>query len=136
MTASIASGAGPLEGTTSVTMSGGIATFTNLADDTAETITLAFSGGGFTAGPTPSISVATAAPSKLVIHTQPAATATAGAALATQPVVVYEEDRFGNLETGDSNTLITAALATGAGPAARNDRRPALGRHRHLQRPD
>ena len=78
VTASIASGAGPLQGTTSVTMTGGIATFTNLADDTAETITLAFSGNGFTAGPTPSISIATAAPSKLVIHTQPAATATAG----------------------------------------------------------
>ena len=116
VTASIASGAGPLQGTTSVTMSGGIATFTNLADDTAETITLAFSGGGLTAGPAPSISVAAAAPSKLVIHTQPTETATAGAVFATQPVVVYEEDRFGNLETGDSNTLITAALATGTGP--------------------
>ena len=80
VTASIASGAGPLQGTTSVTMTGGIATFTNLADDTAETITLAFSGNGFTAGPTPSISIATAAPSKLVIHTQPAATATAAGA--------------------------------------------------------
>ena len=97
-------------------MSGGIATFTNLADDTAETITLAFSGGAFTAGPTPSISVAAAAPSKLVIHTQPTEAATAGTPLPTQPVVIYEEDRFGNLETGDSSTLITAGLATGAGP--------------------
>ena len=116
VTASIASGAGPLQGTTSVTMSGGIATFTNLADDTAETITLAFSGAGFTAGPTPSIAVAPTAATKLVIHTQPTETATAGTGLPTQPVVIYEEDRFGNLETGDSSTLITAALATGARP--------------------
>ena len=116
VTASIASGAGPLQGTTSVIMSGGIATFTNLADDTAEDDHARLLEVGFTAGPTPSITVAAAAPSKLVIHTQPTETATAGTALSTQPVVVYEEDRFGNLESSDSSTLITAALATGAGP--------------------
>ncbi len=116
VTVSLTAGAGPLQGTTSVTMTGGVATFTNLADDSAETISLGFSGGGFTVGPAPSISVAAAAPSKLVIHTQPAETATAGTAFTTQPVVVYEEDRFGNLETADNSTLITAALASGVGP--------------------
>src|SRR5262249_38598703 len=45
---------------------------------------------------------------------QPAATATAGQAFAVQPVI-YEEDRYGNVETGDSSTTITASLASGSG---------------------
>ena len=36
-------------------------------------------------------------------------------AFAIQPVI-DEEDQFGNLETGDNSTVITAALNTGAGP--------------------
>ena len=51
----------------------------------------------------------------MVIQTQPSATATAGQAFAIQPVV-YEEDQYGNLETGDNSTVVTAALASGAGP--------------------
>ena len=39
---SLPMGSGPLQGTTTVTASGGIATFTNLADDVLETITLHF----------------------------------------------------------------------------------------------
>ena len=46
VTAILASGTGPLKGTTTATLSGGMATFTNLADNTAETITLQFTGGG------------------------------------------------------------------------------------------
>jgi Domain of unknown function (DUF4082) len=53
--------------------------------------------------------------SKLVIQTQPSATATAGVAFATQPVI-YEEDQNGNLETGDNSTVVTVALNTGTGP--------------------
>ena len=40
--ASLPAGSGPLQGTTTVTVSGGIATFTDLADNNAETITLQF----------------------------------------------------------------------------------------------
>ena len=50
-----------------------------------------------------------------MIHIQPAATATAGQAFSRQ-AVIYEEDRFGNLETADNNTLVTASLASGVGP--------------------
>ena len=50
-----------------------------------------------------------------MIHTQPSATATAGQAFGTQPVV-YEEDQYGNLETGDNSTVVTASLASGTGP--------------------
>ena len=49
VTASLANGTGPLQGTTNITLKNGVATFTNLADNTAETIALSFSGGGLTA---------------------------------------------------------------------------------------
>ena len=42
VTASLKSGVGPLQGTVTVTVVGGVATFTNLADNTAETISLEF----------------------------------------------------------------------------------------------
>ncbi len=48
VTATLSSGTGPLQGTTTATVSGGMATFANLADNTAETISLKFSSGGLT----------------------------------------------------------------------------------------
>ena len=115
VTATLASGTGALEGTTSVTVSGGVATFTNLADNKAETISLNFAGAGLAAGPSSSIFVSPATASQLVIHTQPSARTTAGVPSAAQPVI-YEEDRFGNLETGDNSTVVTASLVSGTGP--------------------
>ena len=46
VTAALESGTGPLQGTPAATVSGGVATFTNLADDTAETISLKFTSRG------------------------------------------------------------------------------------------
>jgi len=115
VTATLESGTGPLEGTTSATVSGGVAAFTNLADDKAETISLNFTSGSLTNATSNSVVVSPATASKLVIHTQPSAMATEGASFGTQPVV-YEEDRFGNLETGDNSTVVTATLESGAGP--------------------
>jgi hypothetical protein len=108
VTAGLASGAGPLQGTTQVAVSGGVATFTNLADNTAETITLKFTSGSLTPATSSSIAVSAAAASKLVVTAQPSATETAGLALATQPVV-KEEDQFGNVITSDSTNTVTAA---------------------------
>jgi hypothetical protein len=85
-----------------------VATFTNLADNTAETISLKFTSGSLTQATSNSIVVSPAAASKLVVTTQPSATATAGVALATQPVV-KEEDQFGNVITSDSTNTVTAA---------------------------
>jgi hypothetical protein len=115
VTASLASGAGPLQGTVSVTVVGGVATFTNLADNLAETFSLKFAAAGLQAGPTANIVVSPAAPFSLTIHTQPPGTATAGQAFTTQPVV-YEEDRFGNLEVNDNTTMTSASIANGTGP--------------------
>ncbi len=116
VTASLGAGTGPLEGTTTVTVSGGIATFTNLADDTAETITLHFTSVPVLAAVTSNdVIVSPAAASQLVIQTEPSASATAGTVFATQPVV-YEEDQYGNLETGDSTTQVSAqSLPGGSG---------------------
>jgi probable HAF family extracellular repeat protein len=113
VTASLASGIGPLQGTTSVTVKGGVATFTNLADDLAETDSLNFSVGGLMVGPSTDILVSPGAASHLVIHIQPSRTATAGQAFATQPVI-YETDEFGNPETSDSTTVVTAVVAGGS----------------------
>ncbi len=92
-----------------------MATFTGLADDKAETMTLGFSSsGGLTVADSTSITVIPAVAAKLVVQTQPSA-ATAGEAFATQPVVA-EEDAYGNIETGDSSTTVTVSPASGDGP--------------------
>ena len=112
--ATLGSGVGPLQGTTQVTVKGGIATFTNLADNLAETITLDFSipNTSFTAGPSSSIVVTPGTASQLKIFAQPPSSATAGVALGT--TVIYEEDSHGNIETGDNSTVITAAATSSA----------------------
>ena len=108
-------GTGRLQGATSVTVKGGVATFTNVADDTAQTVSLDLDGGGLTSATSNPIVVSPAAASQWVIHAQPSSTATAGQPFAAQPVV-DEEDPFGNAETGDNSTVVSAALASGAGP--------------------
>ena len=111
-------GTGKLQGATSVTVKGGVATFTNLADDTAQTVSLDLDGGGLISATSSPIVVSPAAASQWVIHAQPSSTATAGQPFAAQPVV-DEEDPFGNVETGDNTTVVSAALASGAGPLQR-----------------
>ncbi len=114
VTASLSNGVGPLQGTTSITVQGGVATFIDLADDTAETITLEFTGGGLSAGPSTPIVVGPANLGALVIQTQPSSTAQAGTAFAQQPVIV-EEDQYGNRETGDNSTVVTVSMTDGLG---------------------
>ena len=115
VTADLGSGAGTLGGTLTAILSGGVATFTDLAENTAGTISLQFTGAGVSSLPSAAIVVSPAAASKLVIGTEPSSKATAGQAFGIQPVV-YEEDQFGNLETSDNSTVITASLASGSGP--------------------
>ena len=52
-------------------------------------------------------------PAQLVIQTEPSQTATAGSDFSTEPVV-YVEDQYGNLETSDNTTPVTASLRVGA----------------------
>ena len=111
----LASGAGPLGGTTTVTFSGGEATFAGLADNKAGTITLNFKSGTLKSVTSSAIVVSAAPASRLVMKTQPQTAATAGQAFLTPPVVI-EEDQYGNLETSDDSTLVTVSLASGVGP--------------------
>ena len=69
VTVGLAIGTGPLLGTTTATVAGGVATFTNLADDRAETIALKFTSPGLSSPTSASIVVNPAAASQLVIHT-------------------------------------------------------------------
>ncbi|MFI5460668.1 MAG: Ig-like domain repeat protein, partial [Isosphaerales bacterium] len=54
-------------------------------------------------------------PKQLVVHIEPSSTATAGQAFTVQPVI-YEEDQYGNIETGDNSSIVTATLKSGVGP--------------------
>ena len=112
---SLAGELGLPDGTTSLTVKNGVATFTDLSVTTAGTIALEFTGDGLTSGTSKNIVVSPAAPFRLAIHTQPSSTATAGQPFETQPVI-YELDQYGNLETGDNKTTITASLSSGVGP--------------------
>ena len=95
--------------------SGGEATFSGLKIDVA-------GGNSFTAadgsllpeGASDAFRVSPAVAARLVIATQPSSTAIAGQRFAIQPQV-YEEDQFGNLETGDSSTVVRASVAVGKG---------------------
>src|SRR5262249_36855189 len=110
ITVALGSGAGPLSGTLAATVVGGVATFTDLVDDTpsSETITLTFSGADLTPATSTSIFVARTTGPRLIVVQQPPATATAGRVFATQPVV-EEVDQYGNVVTSDSTSSVTAA---------------------------
>ena len=100
---------------TSVTIPAGQSTATfDYADIKAGTPTITATDSALNSSSNQQETVDPAAASQLVIHTQPSSTATAGQAFATQPVI-YEEDQYGNLETGDNGTVVTASLASGSG---------------------
>jgi len=107
-------GSAGLQGTTSVTVNAGQATFGNLSYSVAETINLNFASSGLPTVTSSNVTVNPAAASKLTILTQPSITATAGVAFAQQPVVRIE-DQFGNLRSSDGNTVVTALRLAGSG---------------------
>ena len=93
-----------------MTLASGVATFSGLSYNKAETMNIAFTtNAGWLHRPRPTTSwSARRRPASWSITTQPSATATAGVAFATQPVVT-EEDAFGNVITSDSTHTVTAA---------------------------
>ena len=100
-----------------VTLSSGVATFTGLSYDKAESMNLGFitNANNVSTASSNSIAVSPAAINQLVINQQPSAAASAGQPFAIQPVI-FEEDQFNNLESGDNTTVIAAMLNGGAGP--------------------
>ncbi len=106
-------GSGSLQGTTTATASGGVATFANLAHNVATNITIEFSASGLTSVTSAVVTINPAAAHHLTIQTQPSSTVTAGVAFAQQPVVRIE-DQFNNLRSADTTT-VNAARTTGVG---------------------
>ncbi len=100
VTVSLRVGDGPLLGTTTVTVSGGIATFTNLHDNKAETIVLLFTAPTVVKAQSNPTTVNSAAASRLGI-TAPS-TATAGKAFT---VTVTAFDQYSNVVTGYLGTI-------------------------------
>jgi len=109
VTASIQAGAGPLLGTTTVTVSGGIATFTNLSDNKAESIILMFTANGLTKTQATRVTVNPAAATRLAIAAP--AKATVGQPF-TISVTAY--DPYNNVATGYRGTVHFASSDSGA----------------------
>jgi hypothetical protein len=118
VTASLTAGTGPLQGTTNLNigMAGGkgTVTYTTLRIDVAGTDKqLTASASGLTSDVSGVFTVNPAVASKLVIATQPSATATAGIAFTQQPVV-WIEDTYNNVRIADTLT-VTATRSGGSG---------------------
>mgnify|MGYP002629717927 CR=1 FL=1 len=108
----VSASGGTLGGTTTVSTSSGVATFTNLtfAGTATTNYTLTFAATGYTSQTSSSFSVGVGAATKLVLTTS-AATAKYGQAFATQPVVKVQ-DAGSNLVTA-SSAVVTASLSSG-----------------------
>jgi Beta-propeller repeat len=116
VTVSIASGPGSFSGgsTTTVTASGGVATFGNLHLNTAGSYSLIETApGGLTGPASNSFTITPAAANQLVFGVQPSNT-TAGTAI-TPAVAVKIEDQFGNVVTTDTTDQVTLGIAMGPG---------------------
>jgi hypothetical protein len=109
---SVSASGGTLTGTSPITASSGVATFTNLTfAGTANTnYTLTFASSGFTSQTSNDFSVGVGAATKLVLTTS-AATAKYGQAFTTQPVVQVQ-DAGSNVVT-TSSAIVTASLSSG-----------------------
>ncbi len=115
ISAAVNSGTGSLVGTTDVTATAGVATYTDLGANAVGAITIIFSSTGLTSVVSDPIDVSgPPTASALVIQTQPSTSATAGVAFAQQPqIAIY--DQFNSPLTNDNSTIVTAARFDGAG---------------------
>ncbi len=91
--------------------SSGIAAFSDIKVDLAGTYSVSAADGMLaTTGESDRFTISPSVAARLVIHIQPSSTAIAGAKFAIQPIV-YEQDRFGNLVSGDNTTTVTASAS-------------------------
>src|SRR5207237_7182898 len=116
VTLSVASGPGAFTAgsTVTVTVSGGVATFSNLILNTAGTYTLGESAtGGLTGPASSSFQVTAAAPNHLAFGVQPRTRTAAGGI--NPAVTVRILDQFNNLVTADNTDQVTVSVASGPG---------------------
>ncbi|MES1247893.1 MAG: invasin domain 3-containing protein, partial [Actinomycetota bacterium] len=104
-------GGATLSGTKTVAAVAGVATFTGLSVDLANTYTLTASDGALTTGTSSSFTISPAAAAKVTFTQQPS-NATAGTSIGTVKVAV--QDSFGNTVTSDTSN-VTVALTTPGG---------------------
>src|SRR6266481_381460 len=116
ITASRLSGGGILQGTTTEQAISGEATFTDLSDNLANTITLLFTAPGLTSVTSDPIVVGPGQANSLTFSTQPGSAAS-GVPFGVQPVI-KTQDQFGNLSTIGlpASQMITMTLNSGVGP--------------------
>jgi streptogramin lyase len=106
-------GGATLGGTLTATASNGITTFSGLTLTTAASgYTLFVSGGGYGWGVTNAITVTPAAPSHLLITTEPPATVKLNGSFGLQASI---EDQYGNVVTTDTNTVKVAFASNPTG---------------------
>src|SRR5262249_22031078 len=107
-------GTSTLQGTLTTTTINGVATFTDLAYNVAETITLNFSTAGLTNATSRNVVVSAAAADRLVFLTQPGGVSPPGSPLAAQPVL-KSRDPFGNNSTVGLPANLTASVSLTSG---------------------
>jgi fibronectin-binding autotransporter adhesin len=98
----------------SMTVVGGVAAFSGMSYQVAQTNTITFSSSGLTSKTSGNITVSAGAASQVVVLTQPSTTATVGINFVQQPVVQVQ-DQFGNLRKADNSTAVTASIDQGSG---------------------
>src|SRR5439155_3852545 len=116
ITAARGTGSSTLQGSLTATTVNGLAAFTHLSYNVAETLTVTFSATGLTNATSQNIVVSPNTASQLAFTTQPGGVSRTGSPLATQPVI-KTQDRYGNVSTvGLSASLNTVlALSSGSG---------------------
>ncbi len=105
ITATLSDGDVQVHGTTEVTMSDGVATFSDISIDTAGQYNFTFNGGDFGDATSDTFSITPAAATQLAFSQEP--DSRAPGSLGTVSVSV--EDQFGNVETGSSASIVVAA---------------------------
>jgi len=114
VTATRSAGSGTLQGTTVLTTLNGLAVFTNLSYNVAETITINFTASGLTGATSGNVLVSPTTVTQLAFSTQPAGISRTGSRLAIQPVV-KSQDTFGNNSTVGLPASLNVGLALTAG---------------------
>ena len=115
ITLTLSAGTGTLLGTTTrSTDATGLAVFNDLRCTLIGAKTLAAASTGFNSATSANFNITLGPPARLIIKTEPPATATAGVAFNPQPVL-WTVDAGGNQVTTDNSTVVTASRLAGAG---------------------
>jgi adhesin/invasin len=123
VTAARGTGTGTLQGTTSATASGGLATFSNLYYTKAETITINFTGGGVTSTSSGSVVVTPAGASTTTSTVSANRSSILANGIDTTGVNVQLKDQYGNNLTASGGTvqIVASPLGTVSSTTNHND---------------